>query len=46
MSEDIKKIYKELYNLSNLEDLSSDTFLSLIIQSDFTSKEHTKENVI
>jgi hypothetical protein len=45
-SEAVRKVHEELYNPSNPDDPSSDTYLSSIIQATFTPKERTKENAI
>ncbi|CAG8479331.1 12097_t:CDS:2, partial [Racocetra persica] len=45
--EDFKKVYEELYNLCDLNDLNSDTFLALIIKNAFISEdERTHANAI
>lgn len=43
-SEAVRKVHEELYMPSNPDDPSSDTCISLIIQSTFSTKERTKEN--
>jgi hypothetical protein len=43
-SEAVRAVHEDLYAPSNPDDPSSDTYLSLIIQSTFTPKERTKEN--
>jgi hypothetical protein len=45
-SEAVRKVHEELYNPSNPDDPSSDTYLSSIIQATFTPKERIKENAI
>ena len=45
-SEAVRTVHEELYGPSNPDDPTSDTYLSLIIQSTFTPKERTKENAI
>lgn len=45
-SEAVRKVHEELYDPSNPDDPSSDTYLALIIQATFTGKERTKENAI
>ena len=43
-SEAVRVAHEELYNPSDLNNPTSDTYISLIIQSIFISKECTKEN--
>jgi hypothetical protein len=38
LSEPVRKVHEELYNPSNPDDPSSDTYLSLIIQGIFTTQ--------
>ena len=45
-SESVRKVHKELYNASDPDDPSSDTNISLIIQSTFPVKERTKGNAV
>ena len=43
--ENIQKVHEDLYTLSDLNDPSSDTYITLIIKSVFSSEsERTKEN--
>jgi hypothetical protein len=46
LSDDVRKVHDELYNPNNPDDPSSDSYISLIIQSVFTSKERTKANAL
>ena len=46
-SESVRKVHEDLYTPSDPDDLSSDTYITLIIKSVFTSeKEHTQANVV
>ena len=45
-SEAVRKVHEELYSPSNPDDALSDTYLALIIQATFTTKERTKENAL
>ena len=46
-SESVRKVHEDLYMPSNPDDPSSDTYITLIIKSIFTSeKERTQKNAI
>ncbi|RGB31575.1 hypothetical protein C1646_817224 [Rhizophagus diaphanus] len=47
VSKNVQQVYEDLYKPSNSDDLSSDTYITLIIKSVFASeKERTNENAI
>ena len=45
--ENVKKVHDDIYSKSDPYDLNSDTYMTLIIKSDFLSEnERTKQNAI